>query len=243
MAKEVAKPAEPPKPVHIGGESIVDRILPHIKKIIVFIIVMSVVLSVVFAVRWWQHRGEEQQTEKLSAVLGVAERPLAAPDEKPDPKNPKYASIKDRASAVLDELAKQDTDRAGHAYKAGLLVDADKLDDAIAEYRAGQTAEGVEGVLCREGLGLALEQKALAEKDPAARQKGLEEALAAFTSMQPDESGPRRAYALYHQGRLLQKLGKRAEAKTAFEKAKDAGPPGLDILELIEKRLASLGAA
>ena len=25
----VAKPAEPPKPVHIGGESLVDRILPH----------------------------------------------------------------------------------------------------------------------------------------------------------------------------------------------------------------------
>jgi tetratricopeptide (TPR) repeat protein len=243
MAKDVAKPAEPPKPVHIGGESIVDRILPHIKKIIVTIILISVVVSVIFAVRWWKHRGDEQETEKIAAVLGAADRPVAAAGATPDPKNPTYATVKERALAVLDELGKQGTDRPGHAYKAGLLMDAEKVDDAIAEYRAGQAVEGLEGVLCREGLGLALEHKALAEKQPAARQKLLEEALAAFSSMQPDEAGPRRAYALYHQGRMYQQLGKRAEAKTALEKAKDVGPPGLDILEQIEQRLASLGAA
>ena len=99
------------------------------------------------------------------------------------------------------------------------------------------------GVLSREGLGIALETKALAEKDNAARQKGLEEALAAFTAEQPDEAGMRRAYALYHQGRIQQTLGKRAEAKALFEKAKAAVKNDHDLAELVEKRLAALGAS
>src|SRR5262245_55503851 len=241
-AKEVAKPAEPPKPVRIGGESIVDRILPHMKQIIVGIIAVAMVVTVVYVIRWWKHRGEEQETAKLAAVINVAERPIAAPGATADPKNPTYKDVQERATAVLDELAKQGTDRAGHAYRGGLLLDAEKVDEAIAEYKLGETDAGLDGVLSREGLGVALETKALAEKNAEARQKLLEEALAAFNVMQPDESGPRRAYALYHQGRVLQTLGKRAEARAAFEKAKEAGP-GLDIQELIEKRLAMLGAA
>jgi tetratricopeptide (TPR) repeat protein len=240
--KDVSKPAEPPKPVHIGGESIVDRIIPHIKKIAIGAVVASVVIAAILAIRWWKQHGEEKETEKLASVLGVAERPVAAPGATPDPKNPAYASIKERASAVLEELAKQGTNKAGPAYRGGLLMDAEKLDEAIATYKEGQVVEGIEGVLSREGLGIALEAKATLEKDATAQNKLLQDALAAFTAMQPDEKGPRRAYALYHQGRILQKLQKRAEAKTAYEKAKEAGP-GLDILELIEKRLATLGAA
>ena len=238
----VAKPAEPPKPVHIGGESFVDRILPHIKKIIIGILIVAAVLSVVFTVRWFRDRKQTAQTEKLDRVLEVAQAPIRGKDEKPDPKKPSYANAKDRAAAVLDAMAKQDTEAGGHAFRAGQLYDAGKLDEAIAEYRKGSADRTIEGVLCREGLGLALEAKASADKDPAARQKGLEEALAAFTAMQPDETGQRRAYALYHQARIQLLLGKRADAKALFEKAKEANK-GTDreIADLIEKRLASLG--
>ncbi len=45
---DVSKPAEPPKPVHIGGESIADRILPHLKKIVIGVIVLAVILSIFF---------------------------------------------------------------------------------------------------------------------------------------------------------------------------------------------------
>ena len=96
-------------------------------------------------------------------------------------------------------------------------------------------------MLAREGLGLALEMKAVAEKEPAARQKGLEEALAAFQAMQPDDKGPRHAFALYHQGRMLGLLGKRADAKATLEKAKEAGKDIAELPELIDERLASLG--
>jgi tetratricopeptide (TPR) repeat protein len=238
----VAKPAEPPKAVHIGGESFLDRILPHLKKIIVGIVAVAVVLSVVFMIRWIRERKQISETEKLDRVLEVAQAPIRGKDDKPDPKKPGYASAKERAAAVLDAMAKNDTDVGGHAYRAGLLLDAGKVDEAIAEYRRGIADRTIEGVMCREGLGIALETKASAEKDPAARQKGLEEALAAFTAMQPDDKGMRRSYALYHQARIQLLLGKRADAKALFEKAKEANKGSdREIADLIEKRLASLG--
>ena len=241
--KDASRPVEPPKPVHIGGESLVDRLVPHMKEIIIGIVVIAVVLLVVFTIRWLRERKEIAETRKLDDVLEVAREPIRAKDAKPDPKNPSFGDTKERGTAVLAEIAKQGTDLAGHAFRAAQLLDAGKTDDAIAEYRKGMAEKGVEGVLCREGLGLALETKASAEKDPAARQKGLEEALAAFVAMQPDENGPRRAYALYHQARMQQLLNKRAEAKSLFEKAKEANKNDHDLGDLLDKRLAALGAS
>lgn len=244
---DVSKPKEPPKPVHIGGESLVDRILPHIKKILIGIVVISVILSVIFVIRWWKHRGQERQTEELAEVFSVAQRPVASPGMPPDPKNPAFTDSKERAKAVLDEMAKRSASPPGHAYRGGLLLEAGNLDEAIAEYRRGTEDKGIQGVLAREGLGIALEAKAAAEKDAAARGKLLEEALTSYQRMQPDEKGPRYIYAIYHQGRLQAALGKSAEAKTLFEKANEllaAGHSELrELRELISKRLAAMGAA
>jgi tetratricopeptide (TPR) repeat protein len=133
---------------------------------------------------------------------------------------------------------------AGSAFKGAMLMQAGKLDDAVAEYRKGTAHLGIEGVLAREGLGLALEAKALAG-DKASRQKGLEDALAAFQQMQPDDKGPRYAYAQYHQGRMLAPgmLGKPAEARAAFEKAKAAADKDSALVQLIDEQLVSLGAS
>jgi tetratricopeptide (TPR) repeat protein len=228
--------------VHIGGESLVDRLLPHVKTIIVVFIVAAVVATVVIAVRWFGDRKQIAATEQLDQTLVIAREPIRGADEKPDPKKPSFASEKERATAVL---AGSGLDVAGPAYRGGLLFDVGKFDEAIAEYRKGAADKAIEGVLCREGLGMALEAKAAAEKDPTARQNGLEAALAAFVAMQPDENGARRAYALYHQGRMQLLLGKRAEAKAAFESAKAAAnkEPDSEIAQAIEKRLATLGAS
>jgi tetratricopeptide (TPR) repeat protein len=236
---DVSKPKEPPKPVHIGGESLADRIIPHLKKIIVSIIVIAVILSIVFGIRAWKQSKQADETAKIAKVLQLAQRKVAPPGTPDDQKKDMFADPKARASAVLDEIAKQGTD-LGSAFRGGLLLDAGKVDEAITEYRKGATAEGIDGVLAREGLGIALETKALAEKDAGARQKLLEEALAEFTKMQPEKTGPRRAYALYHQGRIQQVLGKTTEAKALFEQAKEEST---EIGPLIEKRLASLGAS
>jgi tetratricopeptide (TPR) repeat protein len=242
--KDVSKPKEPPKPVHIGGESLVDRILPHLKQIIIGAVVLAVVVVIVFGVRAWKHRGQEKETQKLAALMHVAKRPVAFEGMPKDDKNPAFANAADRAKAVLAEMSNNDASPPGHAYRAGILLEAGELDKAIEEYRSGQDAAGIEGVLSREGLGVALEAKAAAEKDAAARGKLLEEALAAFQRMQPDEKGPRRAYALYHQGRVQAALGKNAEAKASFEKANDlvAADQYHELRELVKKRLAALGA-
>jgi len=242
--KEDKKPAGfDPKPVQIGGESILERLLPHMKKIVIAIAITAVILSVVFFFIWLKDRKLEKQTDQLAEVLDVGDRTVRTPGEPPDPKEkqPSFADTKERANAVLDTLGKQETDLAGAGYKAGALFEAGKIDEAIAEYKRAQAEPGIEGVLAREGLGLALEAKAEAEKDPATRQKGFEEALAAFQAMQPDDKGPRRAYALYHQARLLELLGKPADARTAFAKAKELGKD-TPLVVLIDQRLIALGA-
>ena len=142
--KDVTKPAEPPKPVHIGGESFLDRIRPYLKQIVIGIIVLSAVLVVVFAIQWFQQRKQVTSTEKLVQILEVARERVRDKDEKPDPKAPSFASAKERGAAVLDAITKQDTDAAGAAFRGGQLLDAGKLDEAIAEYRRGVAENGAE---------------------------------------------------------------------------------------------------
>lgn len=241
--QEDAKPMEPPKAVHIGGESLVDRIVPHIKKILVFFVLVSVVISIFLVIRWRKHAKQEKETARLTEVLALSRRPIgpaapAIPGMPPPEGGPRFADVKERATAVLDAMAKQGVS-GSPAFKGGMLLDAGRIDEAIAEYRKGQPAGGIAGVLAREGLGIALEAKATAAQDAAASQALLEEALAVFGTMQPDETGPRRAYMLYHQGRLQQKLGKLTEAKASFEKAKELGA-STELPDLIEQRLAAL---
>jgi tetratricopeptide (TPR) repeat protein len=241
---DVPKPKAVPKSVYVGGESIADRILPHIKKIILTIIVIAVALSGFFGYRAIKQSREADATEKVAKVLALGQRRVMMPGEPHDDKKDKdsFADTKARALALLDEAAKQGASLP-HSYKGGLHLDAGQIDQAIAEYKAGTGSSGFEGVLAREGYGIALETKALAEKDPKQRQALLEQALAAFVQMQPKEDGPRRAYALYHQGRIQQTLGKTAEAKALYEKAKTAGASSNELATLVEKRLAALGAS
>jgi tetratricopeptide (TPR) repeat protein len=248
--EDASQPGFDPKPVALGGESIVDRLMPYRKKIGFAILLGFAVwgaLAIVFYVR---NRGREKNTAKIAQVLDVASRQVKPADEPatpPDPADTKkkpitYATNKDRADAVLAEIGKSGA-KVSAAYKASLLIQSGKLDEAIAEYRKGEDAKGIDGVLAREGLGIAIETKAQTEKDAAARQKGLEEALAVFQRMQTDEKGPRYAHALYHQGRILGLLGKTAEATDALKKAKEKSGEGGSLNEQIDERLASLGAS
>ncbi len=240
---DAGKPGFDPKPVRLEGESIVDRLMPYRKKIFIAILLGFAVWGAIAVVFWIRNSKREKNTAKLVKVIDVAQREVRSPETPVDP-NAKpeetFPSNKDRADGVLAALAKSGA-TVSPAYKGSLLMQAGKLDEAIAEYRKAQTGRSLDNVLAREGLGLALEAKAEKEKDAAARQKGLEEALSVFQTMQPDEKGVRRAYSLYHQGRVLGMLGKTAEAKAAFEKAKELGGESA-LADLIDERLATLGA-
>jgi hypothetical protein len=236
-----AKPGFDPKPVQLGGESLVDRLIPHMKQIVIGIVVIAAVLTVIFSVRYFKERGRQKETAKLVRVLEVGQQEVRPPGAAVDPKakEPTHATNKERALATLAALEKQGAKASG-VYRASLLVQAGQLDDAITEYRKHTDGKTLDAVLAREGLGIALEMKAEAQKDAATRQKGLEEALVAFQAMQPDDKGPRYPYALYHQGRMLALLGKTAEAKTQLEKAKELGKNS-SLASLIDERLAGLG--
>jgi tetratricopeptide (TPR) repeat protein len=218
-----------PEPVH-GPDSLMDRILPHIKKIAVGGIALFAVIGIYVGWRYMKSRGQAKDTMRLNAALAIAQAPIVAADATP-PAKPKadnektYPSAAERATAALAELS-----QAGGAseksalYQAALLMDAGKLDDAEKVYKAHSGDEGLDGALAREGVGYVLEARAAASKDAAEQQKLLEQALEAFKQMQPDDKGPRRDYALYDQARILAQLNKRAEAKATLEAALKASP-------------------
>jgi predicted negative regulator of RcsB-dependent stress response len=253
-AGDAATPGFNPEAVHIGGESIADRILPHIKKIMYVIVGVTVVMSIFFTWRWWQHKKAVKATAAFSLAIdevgrdiepppadGEPAEPPPGPDDPPKPVT--YPSASARAEAVLKKLGAVEGDpRSGGALlEAAMLFDAGKLDDAERRYRALSSKRGIEGIAAREALGFIAEARADAAKDDAAaRTQHLEAALAAFRAMQPDDAGSRRAWALYHEGRILAALGKRDEARTAFTAAVAKAEP--DLLDTVEMRLTQLDA-
>jgi hypothetical protein len=158
-----AKPGFDPKPVQLGGESLLERLLPHMKKIALVLIGIALILTVVFTIRHFKERGRQKDTAKFVKVLDVADRQIVPEGVTPDPKDPRakeptFKSSKERAQAVLDELNKQGTNAAGPVYKASLLVEVGKLDEAITEYKKATDAKGLDGVLARrEGRRRSLE--------------------------------------------------------------------------------------
>lgn len=239
----VAKtPVTPVSPVNLGGESFLDRLIPHMKKIVVVAVAVLAVLAVIFILRWRSETKRAKETEKLAATLFVASQPVRAEGATPDPAEPGYGNRVERAAAVLDSLAKKPTSVGTSLLTASMLFEAGKYDEALTAYQKASALAGIDGVLAREGVGMSLEAKAQALPDASAKQKGFEDALAAFRVIQPNEQGPRRVYGLYHEARMLALLGKTAEAKAGFEKAKTlAKDTGLE--GLIEDRLSALSAA
>lgn len=234
--------------VHIGGESIVDRLVPHMKKIVFILVGGTVVLTLFFGIRWWKHRKAEKATDKLAHALERGQV-MVIPGYEPDPADPKskdlpetYGSYAKRAEDTLAALKKSGQVRGAAAlYEAQLLIQTGKLDDALAIYKKVGAGTSTDAVVAREGVGVVLETKAGAAKDPAEHQRLMDEALAAYRAVQTDDKGPRRDYGLYHEGRVLASMGKNAEAAAALQKALTV-VPDTQLKPLIEQRLAELGA-
>src|SRR5262245_59842903 len=94
--------------MQLGGESLLERLIPHMKKIAITLGVAALVLTVIFTIRHFKERGREKETDKLAGVLEVASREVRGAGAQPDPKakEPTFATNKERASSVLDALGK-----------------------------------------------------------------------------------------------------------------------------------------
>ena len=159
-----------------------------------------------------------------------------------------FPSEQARAEAVLvplqslrEDYASTDTARAARLLHASSLYTAGRFEDAVKMYEeilADPTASEF-AFSAREGLGYAQEALALANQDQAARQAGLEKALATFGEIQTKEDGPQREVALYHQARILAALGKREDAVASLKKASEIAPDS-PLRNDIRQRLAQL---
>ncbi len=236
-------------PVHIGGDSILDRVIPHMKKIVLVAVGGTVVLAIFFGLRWWKQRNAEQATGKLAHALEIGST-MVIPGYEPDPADPAsdpkqaaetYPSYAKRAEVTLAGLKKAGQVRGAAAlYEAQMLVQVGKLDDALAIYKRIGRGTSSDAAVAREGVGVVIEARAATAK-AADRQQLLEDALAAYRAIQPDDKGPRRDYSLYHEARVLESLGKSADAVTALKKALSVMPDS-QLKPLIEQRLAALGS-
>jgi len=232
--------------VAVGPDSFIDRVQPHIAKIAIGMLALFVVLGGWVGWRWYKHRGANKDTLRLARALEITQRDVVPTGEQPAPPatgDVTYPSNKERAEAALGAIDK--VHKVGGALtgldQAALLVDAGKLDEAEKLYQSLSGQPGLDGVLAREGLGYVAEARAAATKDSAEQQKLLEQALAAFKSMQPDDGGPRRDYALYDQARILAQLNRPGEARDLLQQALKAVPQS-EIEHDIKARLALLEA-
>jgi len=230
-----------PQAVYVGGESLADRLVPHIKKIFVGVAILAVLITTIFTIRWYQRRQAAKATSGLVAALDELDAEIETPGaaagtgaDKAAAAEPGYPTHQARAEAVLGKLRNvKGAPRNGAALlEADLLFESGQLDAAEAAYKKLADQSSLEGVVAREGLGYVAEARG-----------NLDAALAAFRAAQPDEAGPRREYTLYHEGRILAVQGKKDEARAALEKALDKAKESHSDLEtLIEVRLTQLDA-
>lgn len=250
-----------------GVTKLAEKLRPYAWRIAVLVVVVTVGVVSFTTYRWWKERKEKKATAEFVEALEVARRDIVPPEAKPDdpdqadPDQAKpdeeeedkpitYETAEARAQAELDVLARLRSSygstgvgQEAKLVEASTLVELGKYDEAMSLYKAYASGAGSDllRAIAREGIGYALEAKALAAKDATAREAGLREALAAFENVQPKEDGPRRDYALYHAGRILATLEENDKAVEAFEKVLAIEPPS-PLADEVNARLAALQA-
>lgn len=214
----------------------IEAVRPHAVKIGAVAGGVAVVLCTFGVWSWYDKRRETTATEQFGKALEVLDARILAADEPPEPAPPgkpappTFPSRRERTEAALKQLGSMsggaDVAKNASLMRAGLLYDLGRYDEAIAEYRrfldAG--ADGDLKYLAREGIGYALEAKALAQQDQAARNAGLDEALKTFEQLQTDDKGFYRDAALYHQARLRALKGEKEQAVQLYKKVLEISP-------------------
>jgi tetratricopeptide (TPR) repeat protein len=203
------------------------------------VVVGSVVLSEVM------ERRAASATEAMARVQKIASAELLTSDSAPPPApgdtTPRFKTDKERLEAALKELdsshaADGSSPLRGEALlvRAGLLSDLDRVDEARGIYEqllSGGKLDDRLHFLVREGLGYAYERKG-----------NLDQAAATFAKLGEDASSMEGFYkdrAGYHQARLAELRGNRADAARLYHEVLDKNPT-TSLREEITGRLALL---
>jgi tetratricopeptide (TPR) repeat protein len=249
--------ATPQEELRSLTERAIEALRPYLRQIAVGAVALVVVVTIVEIWGSMRTRKAGAATAELGKVLDTATAGVeeAGPDieqlQAGEPEPARFKTYKDRAEAeVAAAQALQASYGASSVGKqadliaAGALYDLGKLDEAAAKYQAVlASGPGEElAALAHEGLGNALEAKALAQTDAAAKGAGLDAAAAAYADIERDEKGPHGNDALYHQARIKALKGDKAGAIELYKKVMAKNPNPM-LAESIQGRLALLGAA
>ena len=250
-------PVEPTEVVLDFWERLAKALQPHRKPILILVGGAALLLLGLSIYSWMDRRREEGATGGFQEAVRTEKgkvQAAATPDLPPelqmmgeDPTLPKFKTAEERSTATLSALDKLEKDygstdvaKRARLMKAGVLYDLGRYDDAANGYKAAMdTADGALKYVAREGLALSIEAKALAEKDAAARNAGLDKALAEYKQLQPDEKGYYHDVAVYHQARVLALKGDKKGAQALFQQIVDKMPSSSIVGEARE-RLALL---
>lgn len=230
-SKEHKPTADEPDEFVAGVKSWADRLRPHALKIGLLVGVFVVATIGITTYQWMNKRKAMKATDAFAAAVQLSKRDVVVPTDDPDTDPPAttdvdvapFPSLMARGGAVVNALS-----NAGAVPIAASLVRGDaqmelqKFDEAARSYAAAAKGLPAEAAVnARASIGYAFEAKAEATEDAAAREAVLGEALSAFKAMQPDEDGVSRDAAIFHEARILAVMGKRDEAKAAFQKLLD----------------------
>lgn len=240
-----------------GVQRVADKLRPYAKQLLIGTVVILIAVVSAIGYNMYRNKKAAAASELYAEAIALYSEPVMSEEEAELIKSLNlpnqqdftfHASVAERAEKTLVLLDKIDSDygsteaaKSSRLFHAGVLYDAGRYDEAVAMYRefADSDAPADQRAIAREGLGYALEAKALASDAAATRQAGLEAALAAFEKMQPDAQGALRDRALYHQARVLQSLDRTDEAVALYNQVLDTMPTTA-LRRDINDRLAAL---
>jgi tetratricopeptide (TPR) repeat protein len=229
---------------------------PHLGKIAAVTGGVVLVVGAMSIWSWYKARRDARATTAFGKVVDVIRSPVVKeepPDYKPDPDEPHFKSQEDKNQAALAEMERLEKDygssdvaKEAALVKAGILYDMGRWDEAIAAYKKflASSPTGEPAYVAKEGLAYAIEAKglALAEKDPDKAKAIYADALREFERLDPDEKGPHRDIALYHQARVKALMGDKKGAIETYKLIIDKFP-ATQVAPEINNRLAILEEA
>jgi tetratricopeptide (TPR) repeat protein len=219
------------------------KVEPYMKAIGYTIGSAVVVWFAVYGISGYIEGKAQAAAEQFGKAVRIYEADLLADEAPPKGEDelPRFKTEAERAAAALaalDELDKKwsgsEIARDALVFRAGIQHDLGKYDEAVALYR--KFLDQLKGKeipltpLAKEGLGLCLEA-----------QGKLDEALAAYTSLEPKSGDFYRDRALYDQARIYKKKGDKQKAQSLYNQIL-AKMPQSTLKEEIQTQLALLDA-
>ncbi len=242
MSKYTRKQRQAPQDEFVGfWEKLFKAAEPYARAIGI----MAATAAVLIAVGWGTTSGMEKKAQAATEAFGRAVRIYEAElqtGEAPPPSDednpvPRFKTEQERAEATLRELDQFDakykksaTEEQARLFRAGVLFDLGRVDDAAAIYEQF-TREAHPSPLAaeaREGLGLCREQ-----------QGKLDEALTIYQALEPKSGDYYRDRALWDQARVWQKKGDKAKAADRLKELV-AKVPGSPLKDEAQNQIAQL---